>query len=512
MYTYKQIYFQYKKLYNIYIKKLILILNTVHKKKYDQIYWEPIIGIYLRRYLINYLFLYNLRKNKNLFKDVDIKKVIFFKNYREFSENKSFSPLDKFYLFHFKVKKYSKFEKINNLNFFSKLINSIKITFPNILIKLGVIKILYFESYFKKNLKRIMSLKSLFYFYPIPNLNVENFEFKKNIIFKNRLSLLYKYEHQIKGDKLLQNIIFSMPINYIENFKVISNEVKKIKLSPAIYTDGNEVNFDFLKFYIARLKINKKKTLVGQHSLRSGIDDYDVFFDYSKSFFNYFLTWGWKTKDIRIKKFSSLRLFSSLKKYKKIKSLNNKFLNICYIFCSYSVMGESLYDNYIENIYAENSRIKLLKFIKRNKKIKISLKPRTGSFILNNKSGFYQQFETLKYKTRMYDVLGKFDLIIFERMSLGIVECICLNQPTIFYYSKNLYEIKNKEYVDLFQMMKKAKILIDNQDDLQKIIDGKNLSDWWYDKTNIIMRKKIIQKYANSFNFRDLKKLKKYIN
>ena len=77
---------------------------------------------------------------------------------------------------------------------------------------------------------------------------------------------------------------------------------------------------------------------------------------------------------------------------------------------------------------------------------------------------------------------------------------------------KNLYEIKNKEYVDLFQMMKKAKILIDNQDDFQKIIDGNNLSDWWYNKTNIIMRKKIIKKYANSFNFRDLKKLKKYIN
>ena len=224
--------------------------------------------------------------------------------------------------------------------------------------------------------------------------------------------------------------------------------------------------------------------------MRSGIDDYDVFFDYSKSFFNYFLTWGWKTKDIRIKKFSSLRVFSSLKKYKKIKSLNNKFLNICYIFCGYSVIGENLYDNYIENVYAENSRIKLLKFIKKNKKFKISIKPRTGSFILSNKSGFYKQFENLKYKTRMYDVLGKFDLIIFERMSLGIVECIYLNQPTIFYYSKNLYKIKNKEYVDLFQMMKKAKILIDNQDDLQKIICRKNLIDWWYDKKNVIMRKK----------------------
>ena len=50
-----------------------------------------------------------------------------------------------------------------------------------------------------------------------------------------------------------------MPINYVENYKIILNEVKKINLSKALYVDGNEVKFDFIKFYIAELMLKKKK-------------------------------------------------------------------------------------------------------------------------------------------------------------------------------------------------------------------------------------------------------------
>ena len=32
--------------------------------------------------------------------------------------------------------------------------------------------------------------------------------------------------------------------------------------------------------------------MTGQHSLRSGIQDFDTYFDYSKSISDYFLTWG----------------------------------------------------------------------------------------------------------------------------------------------------------------------------------------------------------------------------
>ena len=36
----------------------------------------------------------------------------------------------------------------------------------------------------------------------------------------------------------------------------------------------------------------------------------------------------------------------------------------------------------------------------------------------------------------MYKIFGNYNIIIFERISLGIAESISLNQPTIFYYSK----------------------------------------------------------------------------
>ena len=49
-----------------------------------------------------------------------------------------------------------------------------------------------------------------------------------------------------------------MPINYIENYNLILKELNKIRLSEALYIDGNEVKFDYIKFYIAKLALNKK--------------------------------------------------------------------------------------------------------------------------------------------------------------------------------------------------------------------------------------------------------------
>ena len=47
-------------------------------------------------------------------------------------------------------------------------------------------------------------------------------------------------------------------------------EIKKINLSNAIYFDGNEINFDFLKFYIAELRLKQKKILTV--NIRSVVD------------------------------------------------------------------------------------------------------------------------------------------------------------------------------------------------------------------------------------------------
>jgi hypothetical protein len=201
-----------------------------------------------------------------------------------------------------------------------------------------------------------------------------------------------------------------------------------------------------------------------------------------------------------------------LNKYKKVKVTQNDELNICFILCSFSKAGDCLPDNYLENLKAEKTRIALLKEIKKQKKIKLALKPREGSFLFNNKKEFYNKFSILKDKTRMYEIFGNFNIVIFERISLGIAECIHLNQPTLFYYPKNLYKQKNKKYNELLYLLKKANIYFDDKKKmLQFLKSKKNISLWWDNKNNFENRKKFLKEFANSFEYSDLSKLKKLV-
>ncbi len=326
------------------------------------------------------------------------------------------------------------------------------------------------------------------------------------------MNLIKIFETNNKKDFILQNIILSMPVNYIEGYDLILKEVQKINLSKALYIDGNEVKFDFIKFYIAELILNKKKIFTGQHSFRSGIEDFDVHFDYSKSISNYYLTWGWDDKSDLILKYSSTRLFSSSKKYQKVNHIDNNQFNICFILCSYSKIGECLPDNFDENFKIEISRMDLLEKIRKKNRCKVSLKPREGSFLINNKKNFYNKFSILKEKSRMYEIFGNYQVVLFEKLSLGVAECMYLNQPTIFYYPKNLYKQKNKKYNELLSLLKKAKIYFDNKNEVLELLSSKkNIYLWWTNRNNIKNRKKVLEKFANCFNYKDLNRIKKII-
>ena len=237
-----------------------------------------------------------------------------------------------------------------------------------------------------------------------------------------------------------------------------------------------------------------------------------MYFDYSRSISNYYLTWGWKTKINSIIKYSSTRIFSSLNKYKKVKNIKNNESNICFILCSYSKIGECLADNYVENLKAEKFRVGLLKKIYKQKNFKIVLKPRNGSFLLSNKKKFYNKLKILKNKSRMYEIFGNYNVVIFERLSLGVAECIYLNQPTIFYYPKKLYKQKNKKYNELLSLLKKANIYFDDEKKVLKFLSSKkNISLWWNDKKNIKNRNFFLMNYANYFKYGDFNKVKKLI-
>ena len=112
----------------------------------------------------------------------------------------------------------------------------------------------------------------------------------------------------------------------------------------------------------------------------------------------------------------------------------------------------------------------------------------------------------------MYDIFGKFDVVVFERLSLGIVESIYLDQPTIFYYPKNLYKTKNRQYNQLISLLKKANIYFTNIDKIKEIIKSpNNVSNWWYKKKNIRNRKRVLKNFADVFGYEDFNKIRKII-
>ena len=503
--SYNKLNSHYKKIYPDYLNKITRILNKYHKKQYNTDYWEPIVGLYLRRFIAKYLFQKKTKK-KNLDKIASYKNVNLNKNYNDFADG------DETYFYKLKNLNSSDYFKIDKINFFLRVMNTLRTIVPNILIKLGITKIFFQESYFKKNLRNFFSLRSFFNLISLPKLDCENYRIDKKKIFQNRLDLIDRYEINNKKDFFLRNVIISMPINYIENYNIIFNEVKKIYVSDAIYVDGNEVKFDFIKFYIAELILRKKKILIGQHALRTGLEDFNVYFDYSKSISNFYLTWGWKNNDKKNIKFYSTRIFSSLKKYKKIDIIKKDKSNICFVLCGFLNMEENICDNFIENHKAEKARIHLLEYINKVKGIKITLKPRQGSFIIKKKNNFYKKFKILRDDVRMYDVFGNYDVIIFERISLGIAECVYLNQPVIFYYPKNLYKQKNKKLNELLSSLKKANIYFDDKKQIMNLLNSKNdISKWWMNEKNVKNRNNFLNKFARTFKYNNFNEFKKLI-
>ena len=72
------------------------MLNDCHQKQFNEEYWEPIIGLFLRRFIINYL-LSQKNLKKKLQKKLRLEKIEFFKSYSEFVNNYDFKQISNQY-------------------------------------------------------------------------------------------------------------------------------------------------------------------------------------------------------------------------------------------------------------------------------------------------------------------------------------------------------------------------------------------------------------------------------
>ena len=147
MLPYNKLYSQYKKLYSSYLNKTTSILNNYHGKQYDKYYWEPIIGLYLRRFILNFILLNKIKKKK-LFKKANESNANFYKNYNEFVDDNDFKKFSSRYFLKLKNLDKHKHYEIKKIDFLSNIINTIKTILPNILVKLKITRIFFSRKLF----------------------------------------------------------------------------------------------------------------------------------------------------------------------------------------------------------------------------------------------------------------------------------------------------------------------------------------------------------------------------
>lgn len=502
MYTYKKIYIQYKKNYAYYLPKTIRLLNLIHKTSYDRSFWEPLIGLYLRRFLLNYLFINKIKKKKNIFPE--FKNSNFFIDYRDYSNFFNSEKIDKINYYDFKKIKSKNFlpKKILNLNAKIKIKQQITYLIFRLLKIFKISKFSISFDFFSKSQKLNFFLKTKFKFFILKEPEKYIKKFNKLEIYKNRINIISAV-NKVKNDIIFKNLIYYMPINYLELFKSNYHIVQKIPLYKSFYTEGNDVNFDLIKLYISRMKKHKMKIIFGQHAARTGYEDFDIYFEHCAQISDKYLTWGSKNKNNVSTKAGSLRLYSSLSNIKSAILQKKEFKNkICFVLCSFSNLGECLSDNYFENTKAEFSRRNLLKKLSGIHN-NIYIKPRDRSFI-NKNNKIYKNIKIIKKKETMKEVVENYDILIYERLSVGILESIRLNKPVIFYFPKNIYQFKSLEYRKIITLLKKSKIFINDEKQLINIIKTKkNLTKWWTNEDNVKQRNILINNYAKLLNYNE---------
>ena len=303
----------------------------------------------------------------------------------------------------------------------------------------------------------------------------------------------------------------TLPLTVVEDFDKLIKFSEKLnfpKKPKAICTSFAFESNEPFKFYIALKKFYNPniKYFVYQHG-GSYITRLDNSFYTECNTSDYFITWGDKT-DITKKnniKFVNFKLLN--KKYFKNHKLDN-FL----ILLRSSGYNTTPYDRYSEGLDQLDLTIKLCKKFSTEFKKKTLIRAHYASKnriedCIKDLDGFKIDYSEQNY----FDAINRAKLMLFNHDSTGILEMFAINKPTLCLWAKGNDHLNNF-VVDDYELLKKAKILFEDHEDLYKhlIEIWNDPLRWWYSDSvqkNLIKFVNLYTRFPDSnfkYNFKKL--------
>ncbi len=486
-----------KKEHKKFLKIFHSLLNKYHNLKLSEKYWE----IILSNYIFQILYIYHERKEciKSFKRTKTFKLIKNIPKIRSYEDLRVNSAADSSY-----------FEFLHEY-IHAKIIEHY---FPQK-------RKIYFEKFFKLNRdfeknKSLNSLLNFFFekilniiFYLKQNTNV-CYVGSKDLISKIKLhSVFKKFKINLKINNKLdsdtrrklfnsenlkdeQKLIFSLminllPMNYLENFKVLSNYIKKnysnTKLLYVEYFD------DPLRFLAAQIKENNGELLIAQH----GGNYWTLKEHFSREFeikiSDYYLTWG-----KRGSKKNSIFGFSK-KSYNLRKKTNNK----CIIYLpKLSDFHRSLDSNTIfkpRKLLKDNLFLfykNLNNPIKKNLILKMHITENKYRDLLKQKFGD----RLIKFVPAGNFFSKDFKLSIHTYLGSSFLESMINDIPSILIIQN--FEAYDKFTVSQLKILKKYHIIYTSSKKASFFINKnwKQIREWWNNKQVKSTRKKFLENFA----------------
>ena len=276
--------------------------------------------------------------------------------------------------------------------------------------------------------------------------------------------------------------MFLIPSSYLENYKHIENyySSKFIKKKGCIISTSNaHYNNDNFKIWLANQIEKDSKLVLFQHGGTIGIAKFYWPQKHSLEISNYFISFGWKNNNSKIKPLGNIFLYDKIKN--KIKKKNKLLI----VFTT-----EIRYSSYIG---AKPISSGMLKELKKN----ISLIKNLNDNVVNNtiirlhhkdygwkwKSRIQKEIKNIQFSntsTKITKYYSESKIVVHCYNATSFLETINLNIPTIIYLDKNS-NLLNSKSIKIFKLLKSVGIFHDNFKSASKQINHvwNNVENWW---------------------------------
>ena len=514
-----------KKIQNLIEEELKIfskLLNTFHKEKFSQTYWNIILCPWISNFVSTFKIIET--RLKIISKKYVIDSATFYKNNsqmllpNDYSEGFKFLAFDGNYFNNLILKILNKNYKDVKINFI-ECRNYFNFDLPDLSDKEEI----SIKRYFKETFFKIINFLPLIEGRPFITgtvfnsiweilFKLRNFQVPKQINFsrsykfrekiQNREKIsnkLFLSEKKDKDNTFLTDLVFKfLPCSYVENFKnniKIKNQNKWPKKPSYIFTCYSLYYDEIFKIYAAECSEKKIPYFVGQHG--NNFSTRIPYWKFPESYTaNKFLVWGNKHDFKNSVETFNLRKPEIVKK-RKINAYKGILL-ICKTSYEETNLLESTYDNQNQNSLFLNNLINNLSLDKQKDLTIRLLNENTNEQCCEEQRlrNFNSKIKIELGKLPIFKLINTNKLIIFDYDSTGFLECLSQNIPSLMFINEKELDYLKDDVLDDYDELIKLKIIHTNSNQLSKHIDNtwNNLDQWWYsdnvqNKINIFKNK-----------------------